>query len=306
MLRGLGHRQPPHAPATPSSTRPPRRHRHGGDHAPARGRRRHAGAARHRAGLLRGADLRPHQRLPARVADRHRHHGKKGQLLAEIDTPEVDQELRQAQADLATAAGELRTRAHHQRALAGAARHRSRCRSRTPTSAPAMPQPRPPRASPPPPTSPASRSSSPSSACWPPSTGWSPSATPTSARSSTPAQSPGNALFRVADTHRLRIYVSVPQPYAAGMQPGIEARPGIRRPTRASATPRRSPPPRARSMPARGPCRSSCRSTTPAASCCPAPTPQVHFNFTGRRHTLRVPVNAVLFRSQGLRGRPAR
>ena len=36
-------------------------------------------------------------------------------------------------------------------------------------------------------------------------------------------QAPGSALFRVADTHRLRIYVSVPQPYSAGIHPGLEA-----------------------------------------------------------------------------------
>src|SRR5215472_10224252 len=36
-------------------------------------------------------------------------------------------------------------------------------------------------------------------------------------------QTPGNALFRVADTHRLRIYVSVPQPYAAEVVPGLNA-----------------------------------------------------------------------------------
>ena len=36
-------------------------------------------------------------------------------------------------------------------------------------------------------------------------------------------QSPGTALFRVADTHRLRIYVSVPQPYAASVKVGLGA-----------------------------------------------------------------------------------
>ena len=36
-------------------------------------------------------------------------------------------------------------------------------------------------------------------------------------------QSPGSALFRVADTHKLRIYVYVPQLYAAGMRPGLNA-----------------------------------------------------------------------------------
>jgi len=33
----------------------------------------------------------------------------------------------------------------------------------------------------------------------------------------------GPALFRVADTHRLRLYVTVPQTYAATMKPGVTA-----------------------------------------------------------------------------------
>ena len=33
-------------------------------------------------------------------------------------------------------------------------------------------------------------------------------------------ETPGSALFRVADTHRLRIYASVPQAYAAARAAG--------------------------------------------------------------------------------------
>ena len=36
-------------------------------------------------------------------------------------------------------------------------------------------------------------------------------------------QSSGSELFRVADTHKLRIYVQVPETYAAAAQPGLEA-----------------------------------------------------------------------------------
>jgi hypothetical protein len=54
-------------------------------------------------GELRGADLRAHQWLSEALAGRHRHPVKAGQLLAEIESPEVDQQLRQAEADLATA-----------------------------------------------------------------------------------------------------------------------------------------------------------------------------------------------------------
>ena len=49
---------------------------------------------------------------------------KAGQLLAEIDTPEVDQQLRQAQADLATAEANFRSRREHLEALAGSAQDR--------------------------------------------------------------------------------------------------------------------------------------------------------------------------------------
>ena len=46
-------------------------------------------------------------------------HVKKGQLLAVIETPEVDQQLQQARSNLATAQGQSRTRRNHQRPLSG-------------------------------------------------------------------------------------------------------------------------------------------------------------------------------------------
>src|SRR5215475_5498581 len=39
----------------------------------------------------------------------------------------------------------------------------------------------------------------------------------------TAGENTGPALFRVADTHRLRLYVTVPQTYAASMKPGVTA-----------------------------------------------------------------------------------
>jgi RND family efflux transporter MFP subunit len=36
-------------------------------------------------------------------------------------------------------------------------------------------------------------------------------------------ESAGSELFRLADTHKLRIYVQVPEPYAAAAKPGLEA-----------------------------------------------------------------------------------
>ena len=49
---------------------------------------------------------------------------KAGDVLAEIDTPDLDQQLMQARADLSVAAGQCQARADHRRALAVARRHR--------------------------------------------------------------------------------------------------------------------------------------------------------------------------------------
>jgi multidrug efflux pump subunit AcrA (membrane-fusion protein) len=48
-------------------------------------------------------------------------HVHRGELLAEIETPEVDRQLSQAKADLATAQRQSGALADHQRALAGTA-----------------------------------------------------------------------------------------------------------------------------------------------------------------------------------------
>ena len=71
------------------------------------GARRAAGgdlAARIDTGIHRRVDLRAHQRLPEAAARRHRiARARRAQLLAEIDTPELDSQLQQARADLGTA-----------------------------------------------------------------------------------------------------------------------------------------------------------------------------------------------------------
>ena len=195
---------------------------------------------------------------------------KKGQLLAEIDTPEVDQELRQAQADLATAQANYElartTNERWQGLLATQSVSQQDADQRAGDAAAKA----------------AARQSAAANLArleqlesfkrvLAPFDGVVTQRNTDVGALINAGTSPGNALFRVADTHRLRIYVSVPQPYTAACSRA--SRPGWNSPTDpASPTRRRLPPPRARSMPARGPCRSSCRSTTPAASCCPAPT----------------------------------
>ena len=62
-----------------------------------------APASRQRPGFHRGADLRPDQRIREGVVRGHRRRVRKGQKLADIESPEVDQQLQQARASLGTA-----------------------------------------------------------------------------------------------------------------------------------------------------------------------------------------------------------
>ena len=106
---------------------------------------------------------------------------KKGQLLAEIETPEVDQQLRQAQADLATARANEHlsnsTNVRWQALLATESVSKQDADEKAGDAAAKKPRLRRPR-----PTSRACGIWSPSSGCWRPSTASSPRATPISAR----------------------------------------------------------------------------------------------------------------------------
>ena len=84
-------------------------------------RRFRNGAAREPQGLCRVSDLRADQRLSEEMVQGHRQPREKGDLLAEIDTPEVDQQLAQARADLATAQANVNSVRHHGDALSGPA-----------------------------------------------------------------------------------------------------------------------------------------------------------------------------------------
>ena len=65
-------------------------------------------------------------------------HVRQGQLLAEIETPELDQQLRQARADLATAQANTQTGRHHGTAHREPAEDASRSRHRNATTPPAL------------------------------------------------------------------------------------------------------------------------------------------------------------------------
>jgi RND family efflux transporter MFP subunit len=112
-------------------------------------------------------------------------------------------------------------------------------------------------------------------------------------------QTPGNALFRVADTHRLRIYVSVPQSYAGEIHSGLTAdlvfadRPGKRYQAAVVST--------ARALDASSrTLQVELQIDNGGGELLPGSYAQVHFDLRGASAALRIPVNAVLFRAQGL------
>ena len=112
-------------------------------------------------------------------------------------------------------------------------------------------------------------------------------------------QSPGTELFRVADIHKLRIYAQVPEAYAAATETGLKAqlhfaeRPA--RPTRRTPCARRMPWTRPRAR-----CRSSCNSTTASRSFSRAPTPRFISSCPPAPRPCGLPANTMLFRSEGL------
>jgi RND family efflux transporter MFP subunit len=112
-------------------------------------------------------------------------------------------------------------------------------------------------------------------------------------------QSPGSALFRVADTHRLRIYVSVPQPYAAGVRPGDSAQlefadhPG-RRYTATVANTARALDATSRTL------QVELQIDNSRGELLPGSYAQVYINLARDLDALRIPVNTVLFRTEGL------
>ncbi len=112
-------------------------------------------------------------------------------------------------------------------------------------------------------------------------------------------QSPGSALFRVADTHRLRIYVSVPQAYAPTIHPGLEAslafseHPERRYPAAVTST--------ARALDANSrTLQVELQLDNAAGELLPGSYGQVYFDLPGSASALRVPANTVLFRAAGL------
>jgi RND family efflux transporter MFP subunit len=224
---------------------------------------------------------------------------KKGQLLAEIDTPEVDQQLRQAEADLATAKANYQlarsTNERWQGLLATESVSRQDADERAGDAA-------------------AKKAAEQSAAAnvarlrelesfkrvVAPFDGVVTQRNTDVGALINAGETPGSALFRVADTHRLRIYVSVPQSYAGQVSQGASAglvfadRPGKRYEASVSST--------ARALDASSrTLQVELQIDNAKGELFPGSYAEVHFDLRGTGATLlRIPVNSVLFRAQGL------
>ena len=108
----------------------------------------------------------------------------------------------------------------------------------------------------------------------------------------------GAELFRLADTHRLRIYVQIPEPYAAAAKPGLEAELRFtEQPNRsyAAATVRTANAldPALRTLQLELELDNSQHELFPGAYA------EVRFKIAGDARAVRLPANTVLFRAPG-------
>jgi RND family efflux transporter MFP subunit len=111
-------------------------------------------------------------------------------------------------------------------------------------------------------------------------------------------ESAGTELFRLADTHKLRIYVQVPEPYAAAAKPGLEA--DLKFSEQAgkgyAATTVRTAnalDPVLRTLQVELELDNAQRELFPGAYA------EVHFKLAGNAKSVRLPANTVLFRAPG-------
>lgn len=224
---------------------------------------------------------------------------KKGQLLGEIETPEVDQELRQAQADLATAAanyelarttndrwkGLLATESVSQQDAdqrAGDAAAKAAAKQSAAANVARL------------------QELESFKRVLAPFDGVVTQRNTDVGALINAGQSAGNALFRVADLHRLRIYVSVPQLYAAAIHEGLTAglvfadHPGERY-NGVVANTSRALDANSRTL------QVELQIDNTKGELLPGSYAQVYFNLAGVEQALRIPVNTVLFRTDGLK-----
>jgi RND family efflux transporter MFP subunit len=223
---------------------------------------------------------------------------KKGQLLAEIESPEVDQQLSQAQADLATAEANYvyakSTDVRWQGLLATESVSKQDAEQRAGDAA-------------------AKKAAVQSAAAnvarlremesfkrvLAPFDGVVTQRNTDIGALINAGQSPGAALFRVADTHRLRIYVSVPQAYASSIRPGMSAELVFtehpeKHYSATVAFTAQALDPASRTL------QVELQAENPRHELFPGAYAEVHFNLAAAAPILRLPANAVLFRAEGL------
>ena len=223
---------------------------------------------------------------------------KKGQLLAEIETPEVDQQLRQSKSDLATAEANANiaavTDARWQGLLVNRAVSPQDADTRRATAQAAR----------------ATQASAQANvARLEELEGFKRLVAPfdgvVTARNTdigaliNAGQSTGTQLFRVADTTRLRIYVQVPEQYAPQIKPDLEAQlqfnehQGIAYPAKVVRT-AQALDPNLRTL------QVELQVDNKNGELFPGAYAEVHFKLPGNAQTIRVPATALVFRAAGL------
>jgi len=223
---------------------------------------------------------------------------KKGQLLAEIETPEVDQQLRQSKSDLETALANARIAEVTNVRWQGLLEHNA-----------VSPQDADTRAA----TAQATKATADSAAAnvarlqqlesfkrvIAPFDGVVTARNTDVGALINAGQSTGSQLFRVADTSRLRVYVQVPEPFAPQTRPGVEAQlhfnehPGTVYPAKVTRT-SQALDPALRTL------QVELLVDNSQGELFPGSYAEVHFRLPGKTSTLRIPATALVFRAPGL------
>ena len=223
---------------------------------------------------------------------------KKGQLLAEIETPEIDQQLRQARADLESSLANARIAATTDARWKGLLEHNAVSPQDADTRAAAAQ---------------ATKATADSSQAnvkrleelesfkrvVAPFDGVVTLRNTDVGALINAGQSAGSQLFRVADTTRLRVYVQVPEQFAPQTRPGVEAQlrfkehPGVLYPAKVSRT-SQALDPNLRTL------QVELLVDNGQGELFPGSYAEVHFKLPGNATTLRVPATALVFRAAGL------
>jgi RND family efflux transporter MFP subunit len=112
-------------------------------------------------------------------------------------------------------------------------------------------------------------------------------------------QSAGTELFRMADTHMLRIYVQVPEPYAGMARPGLEA--DLKFSEQMGKSYKAKVVRTANALdPALRTLQVELQLDNKSGELFPGAYAEVHFKLAGNAESLRLPANTVLFRAPGL------